>query len=234
MSADRTEVLTRLAAEPTAFDYEGEKSFFSEAVSHVHPYEWLDDDMRLWIPGYPGSLENKLILDIGAGEALQGILLCEKYSPKHFVALELVPQRLLAASTRAGELDALSVLAGDAYRTPFRDATFDVVLGNGALHHMPDPDKVAHEVRRVLKPGGVFFGREPNFHNPAIRRRVLRSGDVSPNEWAVYPEEIKRSFGAEGFDVTIRLFWRRFPWVRGKHFAVSQAIEARLPGGPAS
>lgn len=223
-----------MPATPGAFNYEGEKEFFSETIAHVHPYEWLDDDMRLWIPGYPDCLNNKTILDIGAGEALQGILLCEQYSPRHFVALELVPQRLKAAAERAESLDHLSVLAGDAYRTPFPDATFDVVLGNGALHHMPEPDKVAREIKRVLKPGGVFFGREPNFHNPAIRRRVLRSGDVSPNEWAVYPEEIKRSFGAEGFDVTIRLFWRRFPWVRGKHFAVSQAIEARLAGGSSS
>lgn len=223
-----------MAAETPAFDYEGEKNFFSEAVAQIHPYEWLDDDMRLWITGYPNPLEGKRILDIGAGEALQGILLCERNLPEHFVALELVPQRLLAASARARELDGLSVLAGDAYRTPFGDATFDVVLGNGALHHMPEPGKVAHEIRRVLRPGGVFFGREPNFHNPAVRHRVLHSGDVSPNEWAVYPEEIKRSFGAEGFDVTIRLFWRRFPWVRGKYFAVSQAIEARLPRGISS
>lgn len=216
---------------PVAFDYTAEKKFFDETISVVNPYEWLDDDMRLWIPAYPDALNGKVILDIGAGEALQGILLCERHSPKHFVALELVPQRLHAAAKRARSLDGLSVLAGDAYRTPFSDSTFDVVLGNGALHHMPEPEKVAREIRRVLKPGGVFFGREPNFHNPAVRRRVLRGNDVSPNEWAIYPEEVKRSFGNVGFVVTIRLFWRRFPWVRGKYFAVSQAIEARLPGG---
>jgi ubiquinone/menaquinone biosynthesis C-methylase UbiE len=210
------------------FDLAGEMEFFSEPVTEVKPYEWLDADMRLWIEGYPDSLDGKRILDIGAGEALQGILVCERYSPKLFVALELVPQRLLAAARRANELEALEVIAGDAYRLPFADATFDVVIGNGALHHMPQPEKVASEIARVLKPGGVFFGREPNFYNLAVRYRVLHGPHVSPNEWPVTEKDIKKAFEPLGFRVEISYFWRRFPFVRHKLFAVSQRIKATL------
>ncbi len=210
------------------FDYKGETDFFREAVTEVKPYDWLDRDMELWIEGYPEILRGSLILDIGAGEALQGILVAERYSPKLFVALELVPQRLIAAARKAEELRGLAVVAGNAYRTPFEDATFDVVIGNGALHHMPDTEAVAAEIARVLKPGGFFFGREPNFYNLAVRYRVLHGAHVSPNEWAVTAPVIKKAFEKYGFDVRVSYFWRRFPFVTNRFLAVSQRIAARL------
>lgn len=213
---------------PKAFDYKAEADFFDEAVTEVKPYEWLDRDMSLWIEGYPEILQGSLILDIGAGEALQGILVAERYSPKSFVALELVPQRLIAAARRAEDLDGLTVVAGNAYRTPFQDDTFDVVIGNGALHHMPQTEAVAAEIARVLKSGGVFFGREPNFYNLAVRYRVLHGRHVSPNEWAVTAPIIEEAFTKFGFEVHISYFWRRFPFVTNRFLAVSQRITARL------
>lgn len=211
------------------FNYQAETEFFDEAVTEVKPYAWLDRDMRLWIDGYPEILQGSLVLDIGAGEALQGILVAERYSPKLFVALELVPQRLIAARRRAERLDGLAVVAGNAYRLPFADDTFDVVIGNGALHHMPRTEAVASEIARVLRPGGYFFGREPNFYNPAVRHRVLHGPHVSPNEWAVTAPIIKTAFGKFGFEVSISYFWRRFPFVTNRFLAVSQRISARLP-----
>jgi ubiquinone/menaquinone biosynthesis C-methylase UbiE len=42
-------------------------------------------------------------------------------------------------------------------RIPFPDAHFDVVIANHMLHHVPDRARAISEVRRVLKPNGVFF-----------------------------------------------------------------------------
>jgi ubiquinone/menaquinone biosynthesis C-methylase UbiE len=215
-------------SEKKIFDYNAESKFFEEAVTELKPYEWLDRDMSLWIEGYPDVFRDSLILDLGAGEGLQGVLVAERYAPKLFVALELVPQRLIAASRKAETLDGLAVIAGNAYHTPFADDTFDIVIGNGALHHMPETEVVAEEIARVLKPGGLFFGREPNFYNPAVRYRVLHGGHVSPNEWAVSAPIIKKAFERAGFEVSVSYFWRRFPFVTNRLLAVSQRIKARL------
>ncbi len=215
-------------AEKKTFDYRAETEFFSEPVTQVKPYDWLDHDMRLWIEGYPEVMTGATILDIGAGEALQGILVAERYAPKLFVALELVPQRLIAAARRAESLDGLQVVAGNAYTTPFPDDTFDIVIGNGALHHMPETEAVAAEIARVLKPGGKFFGREPNFYNPAVRYRVLKGAHVSPNEWPITAPTIYEAFTRAGFEVSVSYFWRRFPFVTNRLLAVSQRIAARL------
>lgn len=39
---------------------------------------------------------------------------------------------------------------------PFEEATFDTVLSCGVLEHVADPDGSLDEIRRVLRPGGVF------------------------------------------------------------------------------
>ncbi len=53
----------------------------------------------------------------------------------------------------------------DAHHLSFDDETFDVVFGCGILHHL-ELKRALMEAKRVLKPGGVFFFREPLALNP--------------------------------------------------------------------
>ena len=50
---------------------------------------------------------------------------------------------------------------GDAYRTPFADATFDAVICSEVLEHLEDYHAALAEIARVLKPGGVFVATVP-------------------------------------------------------------------------
>jgi ubiquinone/menaquinone biosynthesis C-methylase UbiE len=45
----------------------------------------------------------------------------------------------------------------DAQSIPFADASFDVVLANHMLYHVPDRPKALSEIRRVLRPDGRFY-----------------------------------------------------------------------------
>lgn len=49
-----------------------------------------------------------------------------------------------------------------AHELPFPDASFDVVISVNVLEHIDDPVRLFAEVRRVLKPGGVFIAHTPN------------------------------------------------------------------------
>ena len=44
---------------------------------------------------------------------------------------------------------------------PFEDSSFDVVISTEVMEHVPDPDSYLMEVKRVLKPGGMFFFTVP-------------------------------------------------------------------------
>ncbi len=45
----------------------------------------------------------------------------------------------------------------DIQEIPYKDATFDIVIANMMLYHVPDIDKGLTEVRRVLKREGRFY-----------------------------------------------------------------------------
>ena len=54
-------------------------------------------------------------------------------------------------------------------KIPWDDSSFDVVVSDNVLEHLDDPESVFREVRRVLRPGGVFLAKTPNrWHYVAI------------------------------------------------------------------
>jgi ubiquinone/menaquinone biosynthesis C-methylase UbiE len=46
----------------------------------------------------------------------------------------------------------------DAEILPFEDNSFDVVYSWGVIHHSENPQAIVNEIKRVLKPNGVFIG----------------------------------------------------------------------------
>ncbi|MBP5603345.1 MAG: class I SAM-dependent methyltransferase [Treponema sp.] len=56
-----------------------------------------------------------------------------------------------------GELPNITYRSIDIQNIPYDSATFDVVIANMMLYHVPDLPKALAEVRRVLKPNGKFY-----------------------------------------------------------------------------
>lgn len=55
----------------------------------------------------------------------------------------------------------------DIQSIPYDDASFDMVIANMMLYHVPDLHKGLAEVRRVLKPGGKFYCATYGIHGIA-------------------------------------------------------------------
>ena len=45
----------------------------------------------------------------------------------------------------------------DAQSIPFDNASFDIVIANHMLYHVPNRSKAFSEIKRVLKPSGRFY-----------------------------------------------------------------------------
>ena len=65
----------------------------------------------------------------------------------------------------------------DAQSIPFEAETFDAVIANHMLYHVPDPAKAIAEMCRVLKPGGRLFATTVGqFHLHELGEWLQRAG----------------------------------------------------------
>lgn len=60
-------------------------------------------------------------------------------------------------------------LAGDVYRLPFQNCSFDIVTANMVVEHLSEPTVALAEIHRVLRPGGIFVFHTPNVKNYQFR-----------------------------------------------------------------
>jgi SAM-dependent methyltransferase len=82
-------------------------------------------------------------------------------------------------------------------RIPWDDATFDVVVSNQVIEHVPDLERVLKELHRVLKPGGIVISlfphrevwKEPHCGLPLLHRFQKNS------EWRVPYASVLRYLG---------------------------------------
>ncbi len=56
-------------------------------------------------------------------------------------------------------------IRGNAYKLPFKNHVFDVVVMDYVMEHLEFPDRCALELVRVLKADGLLFFRTPNFYH---------------------------------------------------------------------
>jgi SAM-dependent methyltransferase len=103
-------------------------------------------------------------------------------------------------------------------RLPFDDGTIDMIVADYVLEHVDDPAALAHELARILKPGGWICARTPTRNNyvsvlaravaNAKHSRVLelaqpnrKAEDVFPTRYLLNTRRaIFRYFGPLGFD----------------------------------
>jgi len=106
------------------------------------------------------------VLDVGCGPgALLPALAQLVGAEGRVVGLDYAAPLLDTARERvvaAGVGERVELVAGDAHRLPFADASFDAVHVERVLMHLEDPDAAIREMRRVTRPGGWVVAAEPD------------------------------------------------------------------------
>ncbi len=93
---------------------------------------------------------------------------------------DLSPGMVDAAVERAGShgFDSVAGRACDVQELPFADSSFDVVVANHMLYHVPDPDRGVAELARVLRPDGVLLAATNGYgHMDVIKELVAEVFD---------------------------------------------------------
>ncbi len=93
------------------------------------------------------------VLDVGCGIGGSSRILAREYGFA-VTGITISPAQVRRAQELTPEDVTAQFVVGDALDLPYPEASFDVVWSIEAGPHMPDKDRYAREMLRVLKPGG--------------------------------------------------------------------------------
>lgn len=120
----------------------------------TNPHSW-----HSWVYDQWDLPPDGRILELGCGAGWLWRENADRLPPGWAVTLSDFSPGMLDEARRgladAGRPFAFAVL--DAQAIPFADATFDAVIANHMLYHVPDKGKALAEIRRVLTPGGRLY-----------------------------------------------------------------------------
>lgn len=133
------------------------------------------------------------VLDLGCGAGHASFAVAP--ASASVTSFDLSPEMLAVVANAARErgLDNLRTQQGNVASLPFADAAFCMVITRFSAHHWLDAPAALREVRRVLKPNGVFViiditAPETPLHDTTLQAvELLRDGshvrDYRPSEW---------------------------------------------------
>lgn len=128
----------------------------------------LNDDDRFDPIGFYGPLRRiearwlgrspRDVLELGFGQGFNLADLGGRHPGLRFAGIDLTPAHLALAERRIRDqgLQNVSLCLGDFHHLPFADASFDQVFAIEVFCYATDLELAFSEVRRVLRPGGVF------------------------------------------------------------------------------
>ncbi|WP_031263476.1 class I SAM-dependent methyltransferase [Sporolactobacillus laevolacticus] len=141
-------------------------------------HEWLFEHYTI----EPGSR----ILELGSGDGTFWMKNKDRVPKDWKVTLSDFSSGMLAdAQGKLGDDVNVTFKVIDIQAIPFEDDRFDAVIANHMLYHVPNRSQALKEVRRVLKPGGVFY-----------------SSTIGKQHMADFNELLKRFDPDLGFDLT--------------------------------
>ena len=130
-----------------------------------------------WLAGVVTWPDGADVLEVGCGPGL----LWERIAPLlphlRLTLSDLSEGMLDAARAVVAPIDSIELVATnvcDAQDLPFADASFDVVVANHMLYHVPEPTRAVAEFARVLRPDGVLIAATNGPHHLDVIAEISR------------------------------------------------------------
>ncbi len=122
-------------------------------------YATQPDPWQVWLQGLIEIPKGGDVLEVGCGTGLLWTLGWTSEESDFSLTLTDLSAGMVAETTPLVQRTVRDVkgLAADAQDLPFADHSFDVVIANQMLYHVPDPSLALRELARVLRHGGVLM-----------------------------------------------------------------------------
>ena len=155
---------------------------FSAAAGDFH--DWLFDHIAL-----PPAAR---VLELGCGTGLLWSKVHRRVQPGWQLTLTdlsggmLAATRAVFADLESAALRHAAYVRSDTQSIPFPSESFDAVLANHMLYHVPDIPRALAEVRRVLKRGGrLYAATNGDGHLAELAQLTVESGIAQVAPWSM-------------------------------------------------
>ena len=167
----------------------------STRASRLHArFARADEPWYPWLAARVDWPDGGEVLEVGCGPGLLWTSIAPLLPRLRLTLTDLSEGMLDEARSVVDPIDSLDLEATqacDAQDLPFPDSSFDVVVANHMLYHVPEPTRAATEFARVLRPDGV-----------------LMAATNGPDHLDVIAEISRQVFGWSSLDFVDRRFGR--------------------------
>lgn len=102
-------------------------------------------------------------------------------------------------------------LVGSIESLPFIEKTFDIVIASHIIEHVPFPEKIFLELKRILKDGGILLLTTPNYTSFWPLAELIFDHTIAKKGYSLHdqhitkfnPSMIKKLFKKTGFSDTV-------------------------------
>ncbi|WP_330205438.1 class I SAM-dependent methyltransferase [Cyanobacterium sp. Dongsha4] len=141
--------------------------------------------------------EQSKVLDVGTGTARIPLILADFCPQWHITAIDLASSMLKIAETNIQEKNKssqISLQLVDGKKMPYPDNSFDLIISNSLIHHIPQPLELLKEINRVVKKNGVILIRDlfrPKSEDD-IEKIVQKANlDYSPRQKQLFKDSLR-------------------------------------------
>ena len=133
-----------------------------ESVLRSHTWRTVANSAAYLIPHLESGLR---LLDVGCGPGTITVDLARRLAPGEVVGMDASAEIVEHATALAHDEGVRNAAfqVGDVYALDFPDESFDIVHAHQVMQHVANPVAAMREIRRVLKPGGVFAARDVDY-----------------------------------------------------------------------
>ena len=154
-------IYDRLANTYEVFDWAFMNYGFDYDDRNQEPYlSQEDENYRYCIQLYHHTVEkldikDKTVLEVGSGRGGGTSYIARYLSPKKITGIDY-SKNAIKLCNRIHNENNLEFIEGDASNIPFDNDSYDIVINVESSHCYPSIPQFLSEVKRVLKPGGLF------------------------------------------------------------------------------
>ncbi|TFD55155.1 methyltransferase domain-containing protein [Cryobacterium frigoriphilum] len=133
-----------------------------ESVLRSHTWRTVANSAAYLVPELGAG---QRVLDVGCGPGTITVDLARRVAPGEVIGIDASADIVRQAEGLAFDEGVHNVRfrVGDVYAIDLPDASVDVVHAHQFMQHLSDPVSAMREIRRVLRPGGVFAARDVDY-----------------------------------------------------------------------